>query len=225
MNENLIRVYTKQILEGIEYLHVNNVIHRDIKAANILVDSSGCCKLADFGSSKKIYGQLNQNFNSLCGTPYWMPPEVVKQTGFNRQADIWSLGCTVYELITGAPPWSDKKDIFSVLLEIANATEPPKLPMKDVSPELRNFLECCFERDPHQRANVYELLRHGFINVSAKIHKYHFMTLDNIIEEEATPVPTNSEYSRQRESIVAADGGSFGTPFEKQFNTETGGEA
>ena len=78
MNENLLRVYTRQILEGLEYLHVNNVIHRDIKAANILLDSQGTCKLADFGSSKKIYGSLNQNFNSFCGTPYWMAPEVIK---------------------------------------------------------------------------------------------------------------------------------------------------
>jgi serine/threonine protein kinase len=78
MNENIVRVYTKQILEGLEYLHANNVIHRDIKAANILLEKQSICKLADFGSSKKIYGSLNQNFSSLCGTPYWMAPEVIK---------------------------------------------------------------------------------------------------------------------------------------------------
>lgn len=127
MNENLIRVYTKQILEGVEYLHINNVIHRDLKAANILVDSRGTCKLADFGSSKKFYGSFSQN-QSLCGTPYWIPPEVVTQVGHNRHADIWSLGCTVYELLMGHPPWSEKKDIFQVFLSIATATEPPKIP-------------------------------------------------------------------------------------------------
>jgi serine/threonine protein kinase len=93
-----------------------------------------------------------------------MPPEVVKQTGHNRYADIWSLGCTVYELLIGKPPWSEKKDIFNVLLAIANATEPPKLPSKElVSDDLKSFLDCCFKRDPYQRANVHELLRHPFI--------------------------------------------------------------
>ncbi len=85
----------------------------------------------------------------MCGTPYWMPPEVIQQTGHNRYADIWSLGCTVFELLVGKPPWSEKKDIFSVLMSVANATEPPKLPSKVIiSVELKSFLDCCFKRDP-----------------------------------------------------------------------------
>jgi serine/threonine protein kinase len=74
----------------------------------------------------------------------------------------------VFELLVGKPPWHDKKDIFSVFLQIATTQEPPKLP-PNVSPELRSFIELCFKRDPHQRANVYELLRHSFINVQVKI--------------------------------------------------------
>ena len=81
----MIRIYAKQILEGLEYLHAHNVIHRDIKGGNVLVDSNGVCKLADFGGAKKIYtngsGAL---FNSLKGTPYWMAPEVITQTGHGR---------------------------------------------------------------------------------------------------------------------------------------------
>ena len=122
-----------------------------------------------------------------------MAPEVIKQSGHNRYADIWSLGCTVYEMIAGRPPWSDKKDI-SVLLAIAEAKEPPKYP-KDISPELKSFMDCCFKKDPYQRANVYELLRHNFINVQAKIQHYHF-ALDKI-DEENTPGPTPSEYSKK----------------------------
>eukprot|EP00347_Sterkiella_histriomuscorum_P016433 403353191 len=205
MNETLLRRYTKQILEGLEYLHVNNVIHRDIKAANILLDSQGTCKLADFGSSKK-YVSMGQQFNSFCGTPYWMAPEVIRQSGHNRYADIWSLGCTVLEMIQGRPPWSDKNNI-SVLLAIADAKEPPKYP-KTLSPDLKNFLDCCFKRDPYQRANVYELLRHPFINVQTKLQKYHF-ALDKI-EEENTPGPTPSEYSKKiassRSGGISSDG-------------------
>jgi serine/threonine protein kinase len=101
-----------------------------------------------------------------------MPPEVVKQSGHNRYADIWSLGCTVFELLVGKPPWSDNKDIVSVLMSIGKATEPPKLPNKDlVSPNLRNFLEVCFRRDPHLRPNVNELLRHPFILEQPKVAK------------------------------------------------------
>ncbi len=84
-HEKLIRIYTKQILEGLEYLHAHDVIHRDIKGANVLVDSEGVCKLADFGGSKRIYnsGEGEQLF-SLIGSPNWMAPEVIKQTGHGR---------------------------------------------------------------------------------------------------------------------------------------------
>ena len=82
-----------------------------MKAANILIRDNGMCQLADFGSSKKIIENNQQaHTKSFCGTPYWMAPEVVKQSGHNRFADIWSLGCTVYEMIVREPPWIERKD-------------------------------------------------------------------------------------------------------------------
>lgn len=91
LKENVIANYTSQILDGLEYLHTNKIIHRDIKAANILVNK-GVCKLTDFGASKDIFGSLGKINNSFIGTPYWMAPEVVTQKGHGRFADIWSLG-------------------------------------------------------------------------------------------------------------------------------------
>jgi len=105
VTEHLVAKYTQQILYGLEFLHYKNVIHRDIKAANILFKEDGTCQLADFGSSKMICEGIEKKNKSFCGTPYWMAPEVIRQTGHNRFADIWSLGATVYEMIIGKPPW------------------------------------------------------------------------------------------------------------------------
>ena len=107
LRENVISNYTYQILKGLEYLHTNKIIHRDIKAANILVNK-GVWKLTDFGASKKILEDIKQEkYKSFIGTPYWMAPEVITQQGHGRFADIWSLGCTVYEMLTSKPPFSE----------------------------------------------------------------------------------------------------------------------
>ena len=106
LKESLIKIYLIQILEGICYLHKHKVIHRDIKGGNVLVSNQGECKLADFGSCKKLNEIAGANFLSLQGTPHWMAPEVIKQQSYGRKADIWSLGCLTIEMATGNPPFN-----------------------------------------------------------------------------------------------------------------------
>ena len=103
----------KQILEGLKYLHQEGIIHRDLKGANILVNEDNVAKIADFGTAKLILNKDSScrdniaiTSKSLKGTPYWMAPEVLRRTGHNFSADIWSLGCTVLEMLMGVPPWS-----------------------------------------------------------------------------------------------------------------------
>ncbi|KAB2634940.1 mitogen-activated protein kinase kinase kinase YODA [Pyrus ussuriensis x Pyrus communis] len=107
------RSYTQQILSGLAYLHTKNTVHRDIKGANILVDPNGRVKLADFGMAKHITGQsCPLSFN---GSPYWMAPEVIKNSnGCNLAVDIWSLGCTVLEMATTKPPWSQYEGVSKI---------------------------------------------------------------------------------------------------------------
>lgn len=101
-HEPLVARYTKQLLCGLEYLHYHNVVHRDIKGANILVTRNGVVKLSDFGSAKRICSYEQ----SMIGTYAYMAPEVISWKGYNWFADIWSLGCTVYEMLTGRPPFT-----------------------------------------------------------------------------------------------------------------------
>lgn len=101
--ESLVAVYISQVLEGLIYLHDQGVVHRDIKGANILTNKDGSVKLADFGVSSKTGG----NDNEVVGSPYWMAPEVIEQSGASTASDIWSVGCVVMELLEGRPPYGD----------------------------------------------------------------------------------------------------------------------
>ena len=106
------------------------VIHRDIKAANILLWDSGVAKLADFGASKRLNQLATQTFENktLIGTPFWMAPEVIRSTGHGRKADIWSIGCTVIEMLNGRPPWYDVGNPITAMFRIASSEEFPSMP-------------------------------------------------------------------------------------------------
>lgn len=157
--ESVIRTYTKQLLDGLEYLHNNRIIHRDIKGANILVDNKGCIKLADFGASRKVVELATINgAKSMKGTPHWMSPEVILQTGYTTSADIWSVACTVIEMATGKPPWSQQyPQEVSALFYIGTTRDHPPIP-EHLSTEAKDFLLKCFHKEPNLRPSASDLL-------------------------------------------------------------------
>ena len=160
--ENLVSLYTAQVLQGLLFLHEQGVIHRDIKGANILTTKEGLVKLADFGVATKQNG-LSEG--SVVGTPYWMAPEVIELSGASTASDIWSLGCTVIELLDGKPPYHQFAPM-PALFRIVNEDHPP-LP-EGVSPLVRNFLMQCFQKDPNLRVSAKKLLRHPWIMSTRK---------------------------------------------------------
>eukprot|EP00250_Pteridium_aquilinum_P005821 c15855_g1_i1 orf=395-2476(+) len=162
--ESVVRMYTRQLLQGLEYLHKNNIMHRDIKGANILVDNKGCIKLADFGASKQVVELVTlSGAKSMKGTPYWMAPEVIRQTGHSLPADIWSVGCTVIEMATGKPPWSQQFQEVAALFHIGTTKSHPPIP-EHLSHEAKDFLLKCLKKEPHLRPTATELLQHPFAN-------------------------------------------------------------
>ncbi|KAI9752606.1 MAG: Cytochrome b-c1 complex subunit 7 [Chaenotheca gracillima] len=159
--ENLVGLYMSQVLHGLLYLHEQGVIHRDIKGANILTTKQGLVKLADFGVATRTNG-LHES--SVVGTPYWMAPEVIELSGATTASDIWSLGCTVIELLDGKPPYHELQPM-PALFRIVNDDHPP-IP-EGASPAVRDFLMQCFQKDPNLRVSAKKLLKHPWI-VSAK---------------------------------------------------------
>ncbi|KAL4763223.1 serine/threonine-protein kinase [Aspergillus foveolatus] len=155
--ETLVGVYMSQVLHGLLYLHDQGVIHRDIKGANILTTKEGLVKLADFGVASRTTG-LSES--SVVGTPYWMAPEVIELSGATTASDIWSLGCTVIELLEGKPPYYNLQPM-PALFRIVNDDHPP-LP-QGASPAVKDFLMQCFQKDPNLRVSARKLLKHPWI--------------------------------------------------------------
>ncbi|CAF1721989.1 unnamed protein product [Brassica oleracea var. botrytis] len=158
--ENAIRNYTQQILSGLAYLHAKNTVHRDIKGANILVDPHGRVKVADFGMAKHITAQSGPL--SFKGSPYWMAPEVIQNSsGSNLAVDIWSLGCTVLEMATTKPPWSQYEGV-PAMFKIGNSKDLPDIP-NHLSEEGKDFVRKCLQRNPANRPTAAQLLEHAFV--------------------------------------------------------------
>ncbi|XP_072324312.1 mitogen-activated protein kinase kinase kinase 22 isoform X2 [Scyliorhinus torazame] len=162
LTENVTRKYTRQILEGVSYLHSNMIVHRDIKGANILRDSAGNIKLGDFGASKRLQTicMSGTGIKSVTGTPYWMSPEVISGEGYGRKADVWSVGCTIVEMLTEKPPWAEF-EAMAAIFKIATQPTKPQLP-DSVSNACRGFLKQIFVEEK-RRPPAEELLRHAFV--------------------------------------------------------------
>nr|CCC94105.1 putative protein kinase [Trypanosoma congolense IL3000] len=162
-----VRQWTYQIVCGVKYLHDCGIVHRDIKGDNVLVSLEGIIKLADFGCSKAIDDVCSKTHGceTMVGTPYWMAPEVIKGEagGYGMKSDIWSIGCTVVEMITGKPPWPECNSMWAAVYKIAHSTGLPTEIPKDLDPKLMNFLEMCFEREPKKRPAAEQLLGHPFL--------------------------------------------------------------
>ncbi|KAF2745846.1 protein kinase byr2 [Sporormia fimetaria CBS 119925] len=172
LGESLIQNFVRQILQGLSYLHSRDIIHRDIKGANILVDNKGSVKISDFGISKRVEastllsgpggGKKGAQRVSLQGSVFWMAPEVVRQTAYTRKADIWSLGCLIVEMFTGKHPHPNCTQMQAIFKIGGSGDASPTMP-EQASDNARAFLSQTFLIDHEKRPSADELLALPFI--------------------------------------------------------------
>ncbi|KAI8331532.1 kinase-like domain-containing protein [Chlamydoabsidia padenii] len=209
--EKLVASFCIKILSGLDYLHDNQVVHCDLKAANILTTKTGDVKLTDFGVSLNLKIKAVDD-QTVSGTPNWMAPEVIELKGASTKSDIWSLGCTLIELVTGKPPYADLISM-SAMFRIVEDDFPP-LP-DNISKDMRDFLLCCFQKNPDERPTAKTLKDHPWIQYHQRNLKTPANNVnsanDTLSSTDTTPINESehnkhgtikSNSSSQRRSIV-----------------------
>ncbi|XP_066030978.1 serine/threonine-protein kinase PAK 3-like [Chamaea fasciata] len=165
MAEGDMAAVSRECLQGLDFLHSNQVIHRDLKSSNILLGMNGSVKLADFGLCAQLSPEQDQP-SSMVGTAHWMAPEVVTSSPYGPKVDIWSLGIVTIEMVEGEPPYFKETAAMARTLIRQNGTPRLQEPRR-LSALLRDFLECSLEWDEERRWSAQELLQHPFL-ASAK---------------------------------------------------------
>jgi len=160
--EECVAVVMRELLLALAYVHKDGRVHRDVKAANIMLGGDGNVKLVDFGVAAQMSTRATKN--TFVGTPFWIAPEIIKGFGYNHKADIWSAGITAIELAEGYPPYVDL-DPMKVLHLIPKA-KPPEL--KSGSKIFKDFVAKCLVRDPRQRMDTKDILKHKFLKKAKK---------------------------------------------------------
>ena len=161
IEEKYIGVIMRELLVALKGIHKENIIHRDIKAANVLISNDGSVKLCDFGVAAQLT-QARVRRQTMAGTPYWMAPEVIIEGAYyDTKVDIWSLGITAYEIATGNPPYCEVEAVRA--MQLITKSKPPRLESRYYSPLLKEFIALCLDEDPNARPTADELLKTKFI--------------------------------------------------------------